>query len=229
MFLVKNLTNMKKITLALSSLLLIQFAHAQVLKGSLFMGGSVNVNSQKNDNNLGAYSKNSGWSVSPQSGKAFQENKVIGIQLFAGGNTTENYFGSANSSKIKSNNYGVGLFYRQYFPIHPKWMLFGQADVTANFGDGEVITQGIRGSKSRIWGTGLGITPGITYQVSKKIWLEASLNSLLSIIYSSQKTDNVDASGTVTSTANQKAFSGNANVNGFSNISIGIRWIIPKS
>ncbi len=230
MFLVKNLTNMKKITLAFVSLLLIQVAHAQVSKGSLFTGGSVNVNSTTIDNSFGSTtntSKTSGWSVSPQIGTAIQQNKIIGVQLFAGGNSSENT--SNNVSKGTNNNYGVGIFYRQYFPIASKWMLFGQAAVLGNFGNGESSSQGIKTDKSSSWGIGLGITPGIAYQAGKKVWLEASLSNLLGINYSSQKTDNLSQSGSVTSTSKRKDFSANANWNGFNNINLGIRWIIPKS
>ena len=108
-------------------------------------------------------------------------------------------------------------------------MLFGQASLSAILGYGESSTRGIKTDKSANWATSLGITPGINYQVSKKIWLEASMNNLPGINYGFTKTDYFNLSGAIASTSKRKEFTGNANVNGFSDINYGIRWLIPKS
>jgi len=108
-------------------------------------------------------------------------------------------------------------------------MLFGEAALSVSFGKGENSNQAFKTDKSSGWGAGLGITPGISFQVGKKLSLEASLGNLLGINYTTQKTEILDPTGTVTSSSTRKDFSGAANVNGFNSINIGIRWIIPKS
>ena len=218
---------MKRITLALSCLIFIQLANAQVLKGSLFTGGSANITSTTVNYSAGQEVKSNIWSISPQLGIGIQQNKVLGIQLFAGANSYEGSNGM--TSKSSGKYYGGGFFYRQYFPVHNKWMLFGQANVSASFGNGKSSNEGIKTDRNTSWGIGLGVTPGIGFQISKKVWLEASMANLLGINYNCQKSDILDPSGTVTSTSTRKDFSAIASVNGFSGINLGIRWIIPKS
>jgi hypothetical protein len=222
---------MKKITLALSSLLVFQLANAQVFKGSIFTGGSVNVQTSTNDNSNIPNSKsiNTSWSVLPQIGVAVRENKVIGFQLSVAGATNKNYNAATYESKNTSNNFGAGVFYRQYIPIAAKWMFFGQAAINVSFSSNKGFSNDIKTNKGNGWQTGLGITPGIAFKVNKKTWLEASIGNMLALNYNHQKNDNLNTDGTVLFTQKQNSFSANANINPVDNFNIGIRWIIPKS
>ena len=66
-----------------------------------------------------------------------------------------------------------------------------------------------------------------TYQVSKKLWLEAGMSELVGIGYSHQKSESLSPSGTVTSSFKTNNVSANFNLNGSNNFAIGFRWIIP--
>ncbi|MBC7687414.1 MAG: hypothetical protein H7211_04465 [Aquabacterium sp.] len=79
---------MKKILTVLVCIIIVQLAKAQVQKGSLFLGGSLSIGSNSYES-FSTTNKNSSWSISPQVGKAIDLNKIIGMQIFIGGNLEE--------------------------------------------------------------------------------------------------------------------------------------------
>ncbi len=216
---------MKKIVLALSGIVLIQLAQAQVAKGSLFIGGSASFSNSKTESG-NSTAKTNMWAALPQVGVAIQQNKVVGIQLHVSGSATERV---DLTSKTSSNGYGAGVFYRQYFPLANKWMLYGQANVLAIFSHSKTVAQGVTTDKGKAWQAEFGITPGISFQAGKKLWLEASLSDLFSVNYTHSKADALNPSGAVINTSTQNNFTASANASGFNSIAVGIRWIIPKA
>ena len=180
---------MKKITLLLSGILILQLANAQVEKGSIFTGGSIGISNSSGEGNSGEKSSGFSWNFSPQIGKAIAQNKVIGVQLIAGGNANENTNTSGNTQKNTGNQIGAGVFYRQYFPIYKKWMFYGQTNANLNFTNSSSTLQGIKYQQAKGVSGALTASLGITYQVSKKLWLEAGLSDLTGIAYSHQKSE----------------------------------------
>jgi len=106
---------MKKITLALSGLLIIQLANAQVSKGSIFTGGSVNVTTTTVNYSAGQKVKSNSWSVSPQLGTAIQQDKILSVQLLAGGYKSENL--NAGTSVGLGSSYWTGYFLQAIFSL----------------------------------------------------------------------------------------------------------------
>lgn len=202
-------------------------ANAQVEKGSIFTGGSVGFGSSKNDDLTGNISKSSNWSLVPQLGKAIAVNKIVGIQLQASASSIRSLNMQAVFQKTKQDNFGLGIFYRQYFPLHEKWMLFGQATLSGTRGKVNNYFNDKLVSDSRSWSAIIGVTPGISFRVGKKVYLEAILNDLLTVNYTLQKSNNRDAFGTVTNRSKQSSIYGGANTGGFNSIAVGLRWIIP--
>lgn len=218
---------MKKITLAVTAFFLFQMANAQVEKGSIFTGGSIGISSSTNENSTSDKNTGISWNIAPQIGKAIQQNKVLGVELLAGGVTNKSTNSLGNVSRNAGNQYGIGMFYRQYFPIYKKWMFYGQSNAGVTFSGSTLSNSGIKLSKMNSLGASIGASLGITLQVSKKLWLEAGLSNLASINYTHQKLQNYSAAGAVTSTGTNNQFYSNFNLNGGSSLAIGFRWIIP--
>ena len=222
-----KLNIMKKLLTALVCIIMVQLVQAQVQKGSLFLGGSLSGGSNSYESAT-ISNKNSNWSFSPQIGKAIDLNKIIGVQIFVGGNTEESSTGGTTLNKNVSTAYGLGVFYRQYFPLAAKWALFGNAGVDGRYGTGATKANGIKTSENNGWALVAAITPGISYKAGKCIWLEAALNNLLGINYSSNKLNTINENGQVIATAKQNNFNTGINISGFNSIAIGLRWIIQK-
>ena len=218
---------MKKILTVLVCIIIAQLAQAQVQKGSLFLGGSIGITKSNGEAGNGDKSNVFNWNISPQIGKAIDQNKVVGLQFSLGGNTNENTYAGGSTGKNEGKQLGVGLFYRQYFPIYKKWMFYGQANANLNFFNSSSSTQGIKSQQTKLTSGTLTASLGITYQVSKKLWLEAGLSNLAAIEYNHQKSETLSSAGVVTSTFKNNSVSANFNLNGSNNFAFGFRWIIP--
>ena len=222
-----KLNIMKKLLTALVCIIMVQLVQAQVQKGSLFLGGSLSGGSNSYESGSSS-NKNSNWSFSPQIGKAIDLNKIIGVQIFVGGNTEESSTGAVPLNKNVSTAYGLGVFYRQYFPLAAKWAMFANAGIDGRYSTGETKSNGIKTGENNGWVLSTAITPGISYKAGKSIWLEAALNNLLGINYSSNKLNTINENGQVIATAKQNNFNTGINISGFNSIAIGLRWIIQK-
>ncbi|MFL5745382.1 MAG: autotransporter domain-containing protein, partial [Niastella sp.] len=96
---------------------------AQISKGAVWVGGSIGYNHQKFGTDT-PYTKTNTFNFSPAVGLVIKDNLVVGISLTYGHGKTNN-----NGSEIerKNNNYGAGIFVRQYIPIVNRLYLFGEA------------------------------------------------------------------------------------------------------
>lgn len=218
---------MKKILLVCFTVSIFYAANAQVEKGSIFTGGSVGFNTSQNENvNNPGKSTGLSWSLSPQFGKAFKQNKIIGIQLQYNGSINKIEPAQNLESKNTSSSFGVGVFYREYFPIYQKWFFYGQGTLGVNVSKNEQKNQGITTSVGNGWNTGIDGSLGISYQAGRKCWLEAGLNSFFNIGYYHSKSEAYQA-GQVTTATKGNGLSASFNASSFNNIAIGFRWIIP--
>jgi hypothetical protein len=204
-------------------------SQAQITKGSTFLGGSVFYNKSESENeNNGLYkSENSSFGIRPQFGKAIATNKIAG--LFVNYNRQNNEQSSGNNiSADKGKTYGGGIFLRNYYPLSSRFYLFGEAGLGVNFSDLERTNNSVLSLEDNTTGVGLNITPGISFAAGKKLHLEASLNNLFSMSYSSTKTKFYDNAGAVSSTGKSNHFGVAANANGFSQLLLGLRWVLPS-
>ncbi|HUC79883.1 MAG TPA: outer membrane beta-barrel protein [Flavisolibacter sp.] len=212
-------------------------SQAQISKGSNFLGGSVGYYNMESEDtnpqvpNLYRETKQSRFSILPQIGIAIKENQVFGVSL----NYTSNRYEQENNvgiSKAKGSLYGGGIFYRRYFPIAQRFLLFGNGDLGVVFDKGETVTSAGTTNyvsvKSKGQRVSLALTPGISFAASRKLFLETSFNGLLNVMYNSSTQDDFNQQGNVILTQDQKTFSANADANGFSALAVGIRWILPS-
>ena len=228
---------MKKVALFIGMICLSFIGMAQITKGSFFVGGSLGYSTAQSEETTPQQTQpvqentNYSWMFRPQIGKVISNNQVAGIFLNFSKNSNEQLTGN-NSTLYENDVYGGGFFYRRYYPFSQRFFLFGDAGLGVGFGKSQNLNDdGNRShisSKSNSTQIGLSLTPGLSFAATRKLFLEASLNDLLTLTYSSSKGESFDLQGNVLNTVEQKAFSAHANANGFSNLSIGIRWIFPS-
>lgn len=205
-------------------------SNAQITKGSTFLGGSVYVSNYSNKDDASPLneSKTMSWGMVPEFGKAIATNKILGVFL------NYRYLKNEAKSRVDTSNethgssYETGIFFRNYFPLSSRFYLFGEATAAVTFGKTETIQNKIILGKSNDIGASVAISPGLSFAASKKLHLETSLNNLFAIAYQSTKAKDYNTTGTVIRSASGKQFNAAANANGFSTLSIGLRWILPS-
>jgi hypothetical protein len=217
---------MKKI-LTLSIIAIFSFSltsQAQINKGSIMLGGSLggNFNNVKNPDTVSG--KSNSFSISPAIGFAVSNNTIVGFSLLYGLNTNKDALNDQ-----KSHFYGAGIFARKYKLVAKDFYLFGEAQLmytyqtynysANNYGGGEYD------SKSN--NIALNITPGIAYSLTHSIQLEAGLQNLLSVGYSSTK-ENAEEPNNPDYKTNGVNFSSSLSPISLSGVSLGIRFLINK-
>lgn len=225
---------MKKITLlSLAFILVASIANAQIQKGSIFLGGSLNFSSDKSNltSTNNSESINSNWAMRPQIGKVFSNNKIAGVFLNTGGSQNKQTSAPSNLSQTKGRFYGGGFFFRNYFPIIHRFYLFGDASLGFSFDKSEsLIDNGTTRyvySTSKTWQPYFSLVPGISFAATQKVHIEAAFSNLLSLSYNSTKSKEFSSPGTLYRETDSKSLRASANANGFNNIYLGIRFIIP--
>jgi hypothetical protein len=201
--------------------LMVNTLNAQITKGSILLGGNLSFGTSTTKNSS-FETDNNIFSINPAIGVAIKENSVLGISfnyfMYTQNNTLSNAY------KEDANSYGGGLFYRQYKSLSSKFYLFG--DAGANYYTTKMTRESpglIQNYKSN--SVNLSLYPGITYAVSKRFHLEAALNNLLNINYSSAKTTTM---GSAPRTESTNGFSFMTNISSGVPLSLGFRFIIPK-
>jgi hypothetical protein len=156
-------------------------ASSQIRKNATFIGGQFAFN---NDNNKfeGGDDESRNGSFNLLLGKALSENNVLGVSVGASSSKTE---GLTIPYSNTNNRYNVGAFFRRYNPLGSKFYLFGQFDAGVSFGKEEVdyLNTATADTEGKEFGFNLGITPGVSYQLSKKIQVEVTLPNIVGLQY----------------------------------------------
>ena len=213
----------KKITVAIIAFLCCSFfVNAQINQGSVLLGGQASYSNTDYGNGPANQSsqKTHNGQVTISVGKALKENTVYGVNL-----TYSNYFQSnigqsPNLYDSKSNFYGGGIFVRKYKPLGKDFYLFGELE--ASYAAGKTTLKYLSGSrvngpKASI--AQLALTPGISYQLLKKLQVEITIPDIASAQYSTNTTEG--------SSSKQNNFGFNTTLNSFAlgNLGIGFRFV----
>ncbi|WP_081165921.1 autotransporter domain-containing protein [Niastella populi] len=193
---------------------------AQIGKGSTWLGGSVGYSHSKDNSGAPATStKQNNFYISPAIGTAVKENLILGVSLSYNNNTTKFGYTSAKKDRL----YGGGIFLRKYWPVVNRLYIFGEAEAyyqairsTDNY------TTGGNELKVKGWNSGIALTPGLSYAITRNLQLETGLNSLFSTRY--QKRKNKQGFTNTESSA----FNTGISLDNASDIFIGFRILINK-
>lgn len=217
-----------KLTL-LSTLLFISFAlSAQIKKGSIFIGGDISFSGNKTsaENNTPANTSTSNNAGILSAGFAVKDNLIVGVKVLYSSGKSKNNNPSYNNSTSAA---GGGLWLRKYYPLSKAFYLFvdGGINVQGTKSDQEQ-TPNYNYYKTRGININAVILPGITYQMRKNFFLEASLNNLFSAGYTNNKNEQKDGIGNSYS-YKQSYYGISSSIGSGSNpLQVGVRWIISK-
>ena len=105
-------------------------SQAQIPKNATLIGGQFSFSAQKKSNDgENWYRTNNSQNFSISAGKAFKENKVVGLSI----GYSHNKQSYSDTIYQRFASYNAGIFYRQYAKLANRFYLFGQADLYCSF------------------------------------------------------------------------------------------------
>jgi hypothetical protein len=230
----KKYTIMLKITTLFIAILFATQTNAQIKKGKVLLGGQAAAGTSKS-NIVTPSTPVSTTEINEKKsslfginiGTAYKENKVIGISFITSKiKETRDYF-TSNSFSGKTNQYEIGVYYRQYKKFGKDFYFYGQADLSTYFGGGTGVsnpntyTRTIKENGSKLY-----VTTAISYSIFKKLQIELSLPNIIGLRSYNYK---FTTSTPNDRTENTKQFSFNSsltNGNVIGNLNIGFRLIL---
>lgn len=208
-------------TLIVSLIILAPFSNAQILKGSTLLGGSLGFNTSKTKN---ISDKQTNFSFSPVLGIAISDNTILGGSL-------RYAIHKINGSKL-SSNYGAGIFVRKYKPLGHGFYLFGESNLRFDYGTNKEyysINQNMEEYKNRNYMVGIGLNPGLSYALSKRLHLELVFTDIVSVNYYWGKREGLGNATFYNRKSNGFSLNSNISLNGINSLGIGIRFLLNKS
>lgn len=155
---------------------------AQIKKQSILLGGQLFYYSDKFDiNNFSQKAKYANLGISL--GKAYKENSVVGITINYSPSRQTNLLTGSDTANTKYTRLDAGVFLRQYKKLASDFYFFGQVDAAFVKGDEKdnYSTSGDVTATQR--GAFISLTPGISYRVFGKMYLELTVPNILSTQY----------------------------------------------
>lgn len=207
--------------LAVICLLAITITHAQIRKGSTFLGGDISASTQKSQTGTDPVLRQSGFTISPVFGKAIKDNLVLGGDLSYGHSKYDNV-----GSEQKINVYGAGIFLRKYKPLGSSgFFIFLQGRAGYRYLESTIDTWTTAYDQVKNHTINISAYPGLSYAISRKLHLETGFNNVVSVNYFTEKRE--IAGGTVTTVKNS-GFSISSSLNNISNLYLGFRVLLGK-
>ncbi|MDB5251516.1 MAG: Autotransporter beta-domain protein [Flaviaesturariibacter sp.] len=207
--------------LVLSASILFSNANAQINKGSVLLGGGLNISTTKSTQG-GSEQTQRFLTFAPSIGVAVRANTVVGLNVDFGSSRYVNASGNS-----RAHTYGGGVFVRRFLPLGKNVYLAGEAALgyahtnrtTVLATPASPIAREVSDQLS------LGFTPSVTYAVGKRFQLQASINQLFGAYYakSTQRQDSNPANE-----LSSKSFGLQANLSSAAPLSIGFRIVLGK-
>lgn len=214
---------MKRIQLLIaSSIFIASTSTAQISKGSVLLGGGISAFREKSEGANSSVGKATGVFLSPSIGFATNDNKVFGIKAGYGGNKSKS---TPASYEVENKSFNAGFFYRRYLSLGASFYLFGEGGVSygkSKYEQKNPFSASVTDRNSNIT---LSLFPGVTYAVSKRFHLEASINNLLTVAYNKNERED-PSSGSVVSES--KRFDIGLNASNSSPVALGFRVVLGK-
>lgn len=219
---------MKK-TIALAILFIASYSvtHAQIKKDAILLGGQVGFSSSKSAELPSTPSikyNNALFNIS--AGKATKENAVVGLYGGYGNGKNENVYSNNTSNIATTTNTSAGVFYREYKSLGKNFYFFGEVNAGYRGYKQEYENKVLNTTsftKRTETGAELGLTPGVSYQLLKKMQLEILMPSFADLSYTTTKN-----SGTNVTTTTGNAFRFNTSLsNSFLNsLAVGFKFVL---
>jgi len=198
-------------------------SYAQINKGSSWVGSSFSYGKIQDEAEQPAIPDLDirATSIQPAWGVAVKENLVVGIF----GNYYKVATKTGDMRNYREERFGGGVFARRYVPVFKKFYIYGESRLgyqTTEIKTNEYWSGGGYTYTNKGWETGLTLTPGISYGITKNLQLEAGFTSLFNMWYGKSKYS-YD-----TETTKSNTFRAGANLENLSAFTVGFRFLINK-
>lgn len=215
----------KTITLAAACLMAYSFSHAQIKKGAVLTGGGLSFYKSKDYGSANPpESKYNNAYLNLSAGKAVKENTVVGVYAGYGRNKSEYNYNSSNKTSNAVTSSGAGMFFRKYKSLGKGFYFLGEMDAGYSRYKQEYVTSSpVNDVTITSNGATLVLTPGLSYQLFKKMQLEVLMPSFAGMQYAASKTT------TLSGTKEGNAFQFSTGLNNgtlLSNLSLGFRLVL---
>ena len=201
--------------------------NAQIKKNSILLGGQLSYYNEKYNVDNIADQKRVSTTIGISLGKAFKENSVFGINLSYSPTKETNIFAGSDTYTSKHNRFDLGVFFREYKKLANDFYFFGHVDASAIIAHETSSYASIPGeTKLTQRGALISLTPGISYQVFKKMQLEITIPNILGMQYLVTK---VDSKNPQTSNSKRNLFTFYSNLNNntsFGWLGVGFRFLL---
>jgi hypothetical protein len=213
---------MRKLYLALLTFLFVTtFVHAQIKKGSTFLGGDIGGSTQKTQTGNQEAFRQWGISLSPVYGKAIKDNLILGGDLTFAYSEYDNI-----GSEQRINVYGGGVFLRKYKSLgNSGFFIFLQGRTGYRYLQSKIEAGSVVTDRVKNHSVNLSMYPGLSYALNRKLHLESGFNNLISLNYYTEKRI---TTGTPDILNRNSGFSISSSLNNISNLYLGFRVILGK-
>jgi hypothetical protein len=214
---------MPKLLFAFFFMSIAMSSFAQIKKNDFLVGGQLSYDYWNTEQDNNSQTQKNG-TIDIFAGKAIRENRVAGILL--GYSPVHNESVTINGTETRKDNYySVGGFYRAYNKIGRDFYFFAELSGAYSFSNGTIenkdgsATQNGKGAYVRF-------TPGISYQMAKKLHLEIMLPGLVAFSYLENKVESNTTSIEDSKTKQVGASTSLSNPNGLGFLGVGFKLIL---
>ena len=199
------------------------FVNAQIKQGSVLLGGQVSYANSNYSNISEPTPERQTSNVMISLGKAFKENTVYGLNLSYSHYYESYYSGGAINSNQNSDGYAAAVFMRKYKTLGKNFYLFGESEAGYSWSKGttknNTNSPDPNVTTSKTSGVHVSFSPGISYQLLKKMQVEITMPDIASLYYTTNSSNG--------STAKQNNLVFNTSLNSFSlaNLGVGFRFV----
>lgn len=200
--------------------------HTQMKKGTVLLGGQLSYYKRdyKYDNQPGQNLRTATIGIS--AGKAFKENNFVGLEInYTSFKETSSYNGS-DSVRTKGNLATIGTFIRTYKKLANNFYIFFQANGGVTTGNQIYSYKSPTGEiKATQRGVYVSLTPGVAYQVIKKMQVEITIPGIINMQYIVTKQNSRDPQ---VKNSKYKIFKFNSNLSNtnLSWLGVGFRFVL---
>ena len=187
-------------------ILLVLFLAGLELNAQVFVGGGLGIYSSSISTTTGSITNNGpstlDYNFSPEVGFFIQDNLALGLRLSIFNQTTKTNVNQNRDDTHVTNSWSIAPFIRYYLAKSGNFSFFGEGAL----GIGGATSKNTSGSTTEEGPTttivSIGVSPGISYDLSEKVSLIAKLGGISYTSNSQKETFGTGQSATTTTTSN---------------------------
>ncbi|MDE3212562.1 MAG: hypothetical protein KGM98_04950 [Bacteroidota bacterium] len=167
------------------------YADGQIHTNSILLGGQISYYSTHiNYSGYPPDQKSTSAVFDISAGIALKENNVYGVNLTFSPSNNANSYNGINYVSTKANQYGLGVFDRKYRKLARDFYFFAEMGGQYLYSKQTTTdTSGVKLETARQSGGRIYVTPGLSYRILNKLYLEITIPDILNLQYTITKNE----------------------------------------